>query len=168
MMKGERRLFYLSHCVFPVLLALYPELSCYHAMPKKVFFWSHFVLVSVVSWLTGHAGGFYRLRKWTASLPAPNGGALFIAGDVRLGTQARQRDGGQTNSRLYHSLYTLCKPHLSLHPRSSSIAATVRPSYCARSPTRTLVPPSRFLRPQSNWVKGACPARPRPVRPRKL
>ena len=32
------RLFFLRHCVFSVLLALYPELSCYHAMPKSVFF----------------------------------------------------------------------------------------------------------------------------------
>lgn len=119
-----------------------------------------------VSWLTDHAGDFYLFRRRACQLQMAGHSSHVTCETWQASKTARRRT--IKLSPLPDLVHVVQAARLSLHPRKSSIAVIDCPFYHARSHTRTLVPPSRFPRSQSNWVKGACPARPRPVRIRKL
>ena len=81
------RLFFLRHCVFPVLLALYPEhlvLPRYAAMPKKVIFVDS-SCASLYCVLADHTGDFYGVRKQTASFNASSRWRGIILVDKFIG-----------------------------------------------------------------------------------
>jgi hypothetical protein len=158
----------LRHCGFFCFIGTIPGAFVLPRYAKEYVFFSSLSLCQsvFVSWLTDHAGDFYVFRRRACQLQMAGHSSHVTCETWQASKTARRRPNKL--SPLPDLVHAVQAARLSLHPRKSSIAVIDCPFYHARSHTRTLVPPSRFPRSQPNWVKGACPARPRPVRIRKL